>query len=168
MYLYTNERGTITTHCFVLKMNHRWCTAYHPQSNGAIEAFNKTLKKGLTKICNIDKDDWDEKIPTLLWAYRTTYKRSTDQTPFRLVYGQEAVVPLHFRQQTVIIAEILHVDVEQGRKDQLLQLSKLEEHQLIAIQHQEIQKQQQKAWHDQNIKKNTCRQEIFPYYTIVG
>ena len=72
--------------------------AYHPQSNGAIEAFNKTLKKGLTKIYNTNKDDWDENIHVVLWAYRTTYKRSTDQTPFRLVYGQEAVVPLHFRQ----------------------------------------------------------------------
>ena len=77
-------------------IDHRRSTAYHPQSNGAIEAFNKTLTKGLTKICNTDKDDWDEKIPAVLWAYRTAYKRSTDQTPFRLVYGQEAVVPLHF------------------------------------------------------------------------
>ena len=67
-------------------------------------------------------------------------------------YGQEAVVPLHFQQQTPIIAEILHVDVEQGRKDELLQISKLEEYRLIAIQHQEIQKQQQKAWHDRNFK----------------
>ena len=108
--------------------------------NGAIEVFNKTLTKGLTKICNVDKYYWDEKIPAVLWAYRTTYKCSTNQTPFRLVYGQEAVVPLHFRQHTPIIAEILHVDVEQGRKDRLLQLSKLEEQQLIAIQHQEIQK----------------------------
>ena len=85
--------------------------------NGAIEAFNKTLTKGPTKICNADKDDWDEKIPTVLWAYRTTYKQSTDQTPFRLVYGQEVIIPLHFQQQPPIIAEILHVDVEQGRKD---------------------------------------------------
>ena len=33
-----------------------------------------------------------------------------------------------------------------------MQLSKIEEHQLLAIQHQEIQKQQQKVWHDRNIK----------------
>ena len=54
------------------------------------------------------------------------------------MYGQEVVVPLHFRQQKPIIAEILHVDVEQGRKDRLLQLSKLEEYRLMVIQHQEI------------------------------
>ena len=106
--------------------------------NGAIEAFNKTLTKGLTKICNTDKDDWEKKILAVLWAYKIAYKHSTDQTPFRLVYEQEAVVPLHFQQQTPIIVEILHVDVEQGRKDRILQLSKLEEHQLMAIQHQEI------------------------------
>ena len=93
--------------------------------NGAIEAFNKTLTRGLTKICNTDKDDWDEKIPTVLWDYKTTYKRSTDQTPFRLVYGQEAVVPLHFRHQTPITEDILNVDVEQGRKDSMIQSRKL-------------------------------------------
>ena len=48
--------------------------------------------------------------------------------------------------------DILHVDVEEGRKDRLIQLSKLEEHRPITLQHQEIQKQQQKAWHDRNIK----------------
>ena len=85
---------TIKTLTDQFQIDHRRSTTYHPQSNGAIEAFNKTL----TKICNADKDDWDENIPTVLWAYRTTYKCSTDQTPFRLVYGQEAVVPLHFRQ----------------------------------------------------------------------
>ena len=78
-------------------IDHRRSTAYHPQSNGAIESFNKTLTKGLTKICNTDKGNWDEKIPAVLWADRTTYKWSTDQTPFRLVYSQEAVVPLHFQ-----------------------------------------------------------------------
>ena len=38
-------------------INHRRSTAYHPQLNVVIEAFNKTLTKGLTKICSIDKED---------------------------------------------------------------------------------------------------------------
>ena len=50
-------------------------------------------------------------------------KRSTDQTPFRLVYGQEAVVPLHFQQQTSVIADMLHINVKEARKDQLMQLA---------------------------------------------
>ena len=78
---------TINTITDQFQIDHRRSTSYHPQLNGAIEAFNKTLTKGLTKICNSDKDYYDEKIPAVLWAYRTAYKRSTDQTPFRLVYG---------------------------------------------------------------------------------
>ena len=112
-------------------------------------------------MCNTEKDDWDEKIPTVLWAYRTSYKRSTDQTPFWLVYGKEAVVPLHFWQQMPTIAKILHVDVEQGKKDRLLQLNKLEEHRLITMKQQEIQKQQQKPWHDRNIKNKNLAVDNF-------
>ena len=39
------------------KIDHRHSTTYHPQSNGEIEAFNKTLTKGLKKTCNTNKDD---------------------------------------------------------------------------------------------------------------
>ena len=73
---------TITALTEQFKIDHRRSTTYHPQSNGAIEAFNKTLIRGITKICNTDKDDWDEKISTVLWAYRIAYKHSIDQIPF--------------------------------------------------------------------------------------
>ena len=56
------------------KIKHRRITAYHPQSKGVIETFNKTLTRGLTKICNTYKDYWDEKILVVLWEYRTKYK----------------------------------------------------------------------------------------------
>ena len=92
---FTNKTIKALTDQF--KIDHRRSTTYHPQSNGAIEAFNKTLRNRLTKICNTNKDNWDEKIPTVLWAYRIAYKRSTDQTLFQLVYVQEVVIPLHFR-----------------------------------------------------------------------
>ena len=39
---------------------------YHPQANGAIGSFNKTLTKGLTNICNIKKNDWASKMQTIL------------------------------------------------------------------------------------------------------
>jgi hypothetical protein len=40
-------------------INHRRTIAYHPQENGVVESLNKMLHKGLTKICDIDKNDWD-------------------------------------------------------------------------------------------------------------
>jgi len=48
------------------------------------------------KICNVNMNDWDMRIPTFLWAYRTTCKKLTGHTPFQLVYGQEVVIPMEY------------------------------------------------------------------------
>jgi transposase InsO family protein len=75
------------------EVHHQKRTPYHSKANGTIESFNKILETTLTKICSVNKDDWDLRLPTILWAYRTTCKKLTMQAPFKLVYGLEVHCP---------------------------------------------------------------------------
>ncbi|XP_075640281.1 uncharacterized protein LOC142612035 [Castanea sativa] len=64
------------------------------EGNGQAEATNKVILAGLKKRLDDAKGGWVEELPHVLWAYRTTPRRSTGETPFSMTYGMEAVIPL--------------------------------------------------------------------------
>ena len=86
----------------------------------------------MTKVCNINRDDWDLRIPTVLWAYRTTCKKLTGHTPFRLAYDQEAIMPMELIAPSLRVAIITYMADEDTLKERLLHLLELEEHCFIA------------------------------------
>ena len=66
---------------------------YLPQTNGAIEAVNENIKNIPTKMV-VTYKDWAEKLPFSLWSYKASICSSTSTTPYFLVYGSEAVLPI--------------------------------------------------------------------------
>ena len=68
-------------------------TAYHPQTDGLVERFNRTLTSMLAKTVKKDGSDWDKHLPYVLYAYRTSPQESTKESPFFLLYGRDSRLP---------------------------------------------------------------------------
>ena len=79
--------------CSDLSIKNRYSTPVYPQSNGHAEATNKVIVNRLKKRLEGTKGMWDEELLNVLWAYRTTPRRSTGETPFSLTYRGEVVIP---------------------------------------------------------------------------
>ncbi|KAG5536715.1 hypothetical protein RHGRI_024220 [Rhododendron griersonianum] len=67
---------------------------YYAQANGQVESTNKIIKNTLSKMIVDNPREWHELLPKVLWAYRTSKRDSTKTTPYELVYGQAAVLPV--------------------------------------------------------------------------
>ena len=81
-------------YCCDLGITNRYSTPTYPQGNGQAEAVNKVIMNRLKKRLDDVKGKWVEELPHVLWTYRTTPCRSTEETPFSMTYGVEAIIPL--------------------------------------------------------------------------
>jgi hypothetical protein len=66
----------------------------HPESNGLVEKVNDIIMTGIMKlILNQPKGKWPDKLIKVVWSHNTTASRSTGFTPFKLLFGDEAITP---------------------------------------------------------------------------
>ena len=79
--------------CSELGIKNHYSSSAHPQANGQVEVTNQSLLKIIKTRLEGAKGIWPDKLPSVLWAYRKTTRTPTGETPFRLAYGSEAVIP---------------------------------------------------------------------------
>ena len=78
----------------------------------------------LKKVVGENKKSWDSKIKYAVWADRITTKTSTGKTPFELVYGLEAKLPVNLQIPILCFSQQYTTDTEaiQGRINKLIEL----------------------------------------------
>ena len=79
--------------CEILGVKKLNTTAYHPQTDGLVERFNRTLTNMLAKRVERNGPDWDIQLPYVLFAYRSCIQESTQESPFFLVHGRDPRIP---------------------------------------------------------------------------
>ena len=80
-------------------------SAYHPQSQGALERFHQTLKNMMRVYCCEVERDWDEGVPLLLFAVREAVQESLGFSPFELVFGHLVRSPLKILREKILADE---------------------------------------------------------------
>ncbi|XP_022871305.1 uncharacterized protein LOC111390490 [Olea europaea var. sylvestris] len=82
-------------------IDHRLTSISHPQSNGLAEVTNRIILQDLRTRIGDAKGDWPDMLPSILWAYRTSHKSATGETPFMLAFGLEATIPIEVSLPTI-------------------------------------------------------------------
>ncbi|CAL9703524.1 unnamed protein product [Knipowitschia caucasica] len=80
--------------CRLLGIKKTRTTPLHPQSDGLVERFNRTLANQLAILVSKHQRDWDRYLPLVLWAYRTAVQESSQCTPAALMFGRELRTPV--------------------------------------------------------------------------
>ena len=76
----------------ILQVKKLRTTPYHPRTDGMVERSNRTIIDILSKYCE-RTENWDQKLPLVLFAIRTSEHSTTGFSPFNLLYGREAKIP---------------------------------------------------------------------------
>ncbi|XP_075658949.1 uncharacterized protein LOC142628795 [Castanea sativa] len=130
-----------------------------PRTNGTVKATTKNIKNILTKMV-VTYKDWAEKLPFALWGYRTSIRALTRATPYYLVYGSEAILPIEVEIQSLRVLAETKVLEEDWMKQRYEQLALIDEKRARAQYHaQGYQKRIAKAFNKKvrprNLKKGT-------------
>ena len=135
--------------CAELGIKNYYSSPAHPQSNGQAEVTIRTLKAALkTKLEDL-KGNWVEYLPEVLWAYRTTHKSATRETPFALAFVTEEVAPVEVRIKS---PRIEFASVEHNDEALRLNLELLDEKREQVLRRTEEYQRKTARYYNQKVK----------------
>ena len=137
--------------CEGFKIEHHNSWPYQPKMNGAVEAANKNIKKIVQKMVRTYKD-WHEMLPFALHGYKMSVHTSTGATPFSILYGTNAVLPVEVEIPSLRVLMETKLDEAEWVQTRLDQLNLIDEKRLAAICHGQLYQQRMKRAFNKKIR----------------
>jgi hypothetical protein len=119
----------------------------HPESNGLVERANGIIMTGIMKlIFNHPRGKWPDELIKVVWSHSTTVSRSTGFTPFKLLFGDEAITPEEAKTGSIRTTALTEDEADyQTTKDTI------EGTRLQAIEHINKYQAETIRWHDRKV-----------------
>jgi len=137
--------------CEKFKIRHHNSSPYRPKMNGAVEAANKNIKK-IVQTMVVTYKDWQEMLPFALHGYRTSVRTSTGATPFSLVYGMEAVLPIEVEIPSLRVLMETELEEAEWVQIRLDQLNLIEEKRTVALCHGQLYQQRMRKAYGKKVR----------------
>ncbi|CAM6094034.1 unnamed protein product [Calypogeia fissa] len=144
--------NTVATLTEKYRVKHWKTTPYHPKCNGLTKRANEIIGKILNESVAEHKHDWDIKLFSVVYAYSLAYKAPTGQTPYVLVFGQHALVPIEFEIPTPRVSIEEQEPERLSLEERSIQIEALEEARLISAVQVEHKQELTKRRYDKPLK----------------
>ena len=118
--VFHNQFNAELTSVFGIK--HRMTTPYHPQANGLDERYNQTLVNSLAKYVQEKRNQWNEMLSEVVYAYNTAIQESTKYSPFEAIFGRKAKLPVEFNFKDHYFPERLVREYEEASEDSVTEM----------------------------------------------
>ena len=142
------ESGLIKEICNILRIKKTRTSLYHTQCDGLVEQFNRTLLDMLATTTKNHPFDWEDQLRKVCMAYNTSVHSSTGFTPFYLMFGRQANLPIDLMYGTGDSTELQAHDYAENLKRGLQRAYQLERERLGAVheRHKACYDRQVHAW----------------------
>jgi transposase InsO family protein len=136
-----------------LSIKIKYASVAHPKSNGQVEKANRLvragLKKRLLRPLKCAAGAWVEELPSVLWSLRTTPNSSIGYTPFFLLFGAEAVLPMDMRYCAPRVVAYVEEDAQTALEDTL---DLLDEARDVALARSAVYQQSLHNYHSRRVR----------------
>jgi hypothetical protein len=170
--LATDQGSAFISHQFKeyaasLKIKLLSSSLYYAQANSQAESSNKILTKLIKKKIEDNPKRWHKVLSEALWAHRVSRHGAIKVTPFELVFGQEAVLPIEVNLQGPRVASQDDLSPETYHRLMMDQLDEVREGQFGALGEIEKEKLRSNKAYNRKVREKSFQVGDLIWKTIL-